>query len=301
MAFSVLWSNKATDTDFKRMDTSVKSFCKKRLWNLPIQGKWKTFLWKLLSNSLPIGIEASKRNLPWNYHCKLCASFDTQLESLDHLFRDCLISSHIWVGSPLGIRSSNGNNISIQSWVINWISFLYKDDSFDSCILFITQLRLSSSTVSIAEDFSVMESIKNHLPVILINDCLCSNNIRLLCDASWHTDFTASVGWIFKDLNGVILHTGQSRFWASSALQAEGTALLHAFRDAARRGFWHISAHSDCLPLVLLLAACTDVQQDLKALGHSIFRVLVSFHCCSLSHYPRVLNRTAHRLAFLAR
>ncbi|XP_074306215.1 uncharacterized protein LOC141641454 [Silene latifolia] len=317
MAFSVLWSNKATDADFKRMDTSVKTFCKKRLWNLPIQGKWKTFLWKLLSNSLPIGIEASKRSLPWNYYCKLCASFDTQLESLDHLFRDCLISSHIWAGSPLGIRSSNGKNIYIQSWVINWISFLYKDDSFDSCILFIStlwriwclrndtvfrsdsvmglsshikilttdainqsyvaQLRLPSSSVSIAGDFSVMESIKNHLPVFIINDCLCSNNIRLLCDASWHTDFTASAGWIFKDLNGVILHTGQSRFWASSTLQAEGTALLHALRDAARRGFWHISAHSDCLPLVLILAACTEVQQDLKALCHSIFRVLVSF------------------------
>ncbi|XP_074318184.1 uncharacterized protein LOC141654978 [Silene latifolia] len=137
VAFSYLWSSKAAMKDRNRMDAASIAFCKKRLWVLPIQGKWKTFIWKLLSNSLPIGTEASKRNLPWNYHCKLCATFDNQIESLEHLFRDCSIASHFWAGSPLGIRSSIGANVSIQTWVINWITFLIKDSSPISCWVFL--------------------------------------------------------------------------------------------------------------------------------------------------------------------
>ncbi|XP_074271590.1 uncharacterized protein LOC141595525 [Silene latifolia] len=316
------------------------AFCKKRLWTLPIQGKWKTFLWKLLSNSLPIGTEASKRNLPWSYQCKLCASFDNHLESLEHLFRDCLITSHIWTGSPLGIRGSNGSNISIKSWVLNWVTFLHKDDSLDSCILFINTLwriwclrndllfhpdsvmglssqikllttdainnssvakrRLSSPANSNFGGSNVMDSIKNHLPFFIISNCLCSNNIRLRCDASWHTDFRASAGWLFQDSHGVVFHTGQFRFWAGSALQAEATTFFHALRDATNQGFWHIDAQTECVRLVLHLAECTEVQQELKTLLRSIFHVLASCHCCSISHCPRILNRTAHRLATLA-
>ncbi|XP_074265128.1 uncharacterized protein LOC141587553 [Silene latifolia] len=310
MALSKFWTTKATHTDHNRMTASSKSF-------------------------------SSKRNLPWNYQCKLCASFDDHLESLEHLFRDCLISSHIWAGSPLGIRSFNGNNIPIQLWVINWISFLHKEYSLDSCILFIStlwriwclrkdlvfrpdsvmglssqirilttdainntsvaKLRLSSFAIPLSGDSSVLESIKNHLPFFIINNCLCSDNIRLMCDASWHSDFRASAGWILQDSVGDVLYTGRSRFRASSAFQAEAMALFHALKDAACKGYWHVDAQSDCLPPVLLLAGCTDVQQDLKTLCRSIFNVLTSFHCCSISHCPRVLNRPAHCLAISAR
>ncbi|XP_074301412.1 uncharacterized protein LOC141632799 [Silene latifolia] len=249
MAFTRHWDAKATHTDHNRMTRSSKSFCKQRLWTLPIQGKWKTFLWKLLSNSLPIGLEASRRNLPWNYQCKLCASFDDHLESLEHLFRDCLISSHIWAGSPLGIRSFNGNNIPIQLWVTNWIGFLLKEDSLDSCILFISTLwriwclrndlvfrpdsvmglssqirilttdAINNSSVAALPlsiqppgDTSVMESIKHHQPFFIINNSLCPDYIRLMCDASWFSDFKASAGWVLQDSVGVVLHTGRSSF-----------------------------------------------------------------------------------------
>ncbi|XP_074271541.1 uncharacterized protein LOC141595473 [Silene latifolia] len=191
-------------------------------WTLIKTDKWKTFLWKLLSNSLPIGTEASKRNLPWSYQCKLAASFDNHLESLEHLFRDRSITSHI---RRVPIRHSHSNGAI----------FLF-----------------------------------NH---------------------------GASAGWLFQDSHGVVFHTGQFRFWPGSALQAEATTFFHALRDATNRGFWHIDAQTDCLRLVLHLADCTEVQQELKTLLRSIFHVLASCHCCSISHCPRILNRTAHRLA----
>ncbi|XP_074266604.1 uncharacterized protein LOC141589883 [Silene latifolia] len=337
VAFSHLWSSKATIKDHNRIDAASIAFCKNRLWVFPIQGKWKTFIWKLLSNSLPTGSEASKRNLPWNYQCKLCASFDNQIESLEHLFRDCSIASHFWAGSPLGIRSSIGANVSIQAWVINWISFLIKDSSPNSCILFVSTLwriwclrndllyrsdlvmdfssqittlttdainnstaakhRLISSANIFASTNMDIASIRNHSPFFLIGDSLCPSAIRLKCDASWRLDFRASAGWIFLDSHGRVIHSGQSRFWAGSALQAEATAFLHALLDAVNQGFYHIDAQTDCLSLALQLTECVDVHQELKSILCSITSLLPSCHCCSISHCPRVANRIAHRLA----
>ncbi|XP_074298055.1 uncharacterized protein LOC141628864 [Silene latifolia] len=337
VAFSHLCSSKGTFKDKNRMDAASIAFCKKRLWVLPIQGKWKTFLWKLISNSLPSGSEASKRNLPWNYQCKLCASFDDQIESPEHLFRDCKIASHFWSGCPLGIRSSIGANVSIQTWVINWISFLIKDSSSFSCILFVSTLwriwclrndllyrstlvmdlssqittlmtdainnstavkrRLISSGDIFASTNMDFASIRNHLPFFLIGDSLCSSPIRLKCDASWRLDFRASAGWFFLDSFGRVIHSGQSRFWVGSALQAEATTFFHALLDAVNHGLYHIDAQTDCLSLALQLTGCSDVHQELKSIFCSITSLLSFCHCCSISHCPRVANRIAHRLA----
>ncbi|XP_074301549.1 uncharacterized protein LOC141632948 [Silene latifolia] len=281
--------------------------------------------------------EASKRNLPWNYHCKLCSTLDNQIESLEHLFRDYSIASHFWAGSRLGIRSSIGANVSIQTWVINWITFLIKDSSPISCTLFVSTLwriwclrnellyrsdvvmdfssqikmlttdAINNSTaakrhfISSADIFAPtnmdIASIRNHSPFLLIGDSLCPCSIRLKCDVSWRLDFRASAGWVFLDSHGNVIQSGQSRFWAGSTLQAEATGFLHALLDAVNQGFYHIDAQTECLSLALQLAECLDVHQELKSILCSISSLLSSCHCCSISHYPRATNRIAHRLA----
>ncbi|XP_074297662.1 uncharacterized protein LOC141628414 [Silene latifolia] len=43
---------------------------------------------------------------------------------MEHLFRDCPVSRHLWASSELGIRVENGIHLSIQKWIIEWIYFL---------------------------------------------------------------------------------------------------------------------------------------------------------------------------------
>ncbi|XP_074299560.1 uncharacterized protein LOC141630687 [Silene latifolia] len=139
-AFSCLWNQKATTMDLSRLNNLTMIFCKQRLWNLPISGKWRLFVWKILTNTLSIGEQARKRDFNWNYECSLCA-IPSQIETLEHLFRDCRIASRFWMASPLGIRSSVGNNISFPSRLMNWISlFLKSDKPFIPISFFISTL-----------------------------------------------------------------------------------------------------------------------------------------------------------------
>ncbi|XP_074290734.1 uncharacterized protein LOC141617433 [Silene latifolia] len=129
-AFSLLWTRKVTAMDLSRIESLTIAFCKNELWSLPITGKWKVFLWKILSNSLPTSVEVVRRGLNWNFRCQLCFSENPQVESMSHIFQDCTCASQIWFASSLGIRSNMGNNLSIQNWIINWLSFFKKNKNF---------------------------------------------------------------------------------------------------------------------------------------------------------------------------
>lgn len=79
--------------------------------------KWKIFLWKILNNSLPIGKEFIKRRIIVESMCRFC---EKEIETLEHLFRDCSISRHVWAAGRLGLRTDQQTNISISIWIWNW-------------------------------------------------------------------------------------------------------------------------------------------------------------------------------------
>ncbi|XP_074306400.1 uncharacterized protein LOC141641645 [Silene latifolia] len=75
--------------DRSRMSTTIVTFCKSKLWKLPISIKLRVFLWKFMANALPVGSEFLKRNMHWRSTCSLCEDSSPCVESLSHLFRDC--------------------------------------------------------------------------------------------------------------------------------------------------------------------------------------------------------------------
>ncbi|XP_074265815.1 uncharacterized protein LOC141588263 [Silene latifolia] len=103
-----------------------KLFCRKKLWNLPGPQTWKILLWKIIASSLPIGSEFVKRDMTWASSCALCNNAGDSVETLDHLFRDCTLSSRIWAGSGLGITVSHLPTIDVRDWIVNWILYLSK-------------------------------------------------------------------------------------------------------------------------------------------------------------------------------
>ncbi|XP_074284135.1 uncharacterized protein LOC141608690 [Silene latifolia] len=247
-AFSYLWNSRATIKDMFRFSIQSKDFCKKELWSLPINNKWKIFLWKIFSNSLPCGEEALKRDLSWNFQCLTCNSDPPSTESLCHIFRDCPFAARIWFASPLGIRSCSGDTIPIQQWIINWPRFFKKNDNFASTISAFG--KSSSQSLVDPEECHGASTIINHYPYMLMGSKLCmSLSIRIKCDATWKSNYKATGGWYFQDHSGSIFHFDNSSFWAKSALQAEAMALKAAIMDATSQGFRHIDIASNCLNL----------------------------------------------------
>ncbi|XP_074267464.1 uncharacterized protein LOC141590805 [Silene latifolia] len=339
LAFDKLWNSKASLKDRTRMEPTSVRFCKK-IWQLPLQNKWKIFLWRLFSNSLPCGEEFRRRNFPGDHFCLFCRAQTPVSETLRHLFRDCSSVSRIWAACPLGIRSFVGNNVSIQQWIINWILLLMKStDPLYSISLFVSTLwhiwclRNRVLFRNEAMDFRVLFKLimvdatnnelverkketakgvlsathpddmdgalllRHHFPHPLIGPSVCSDHVRLKCDASWKTNFKTTAGWLFQNKHGVIFRTGCKNFWAKNALQAEAMALKFACYKAISLGFYHLDAASDCLNLVLQLNGYGTTNQDVLPILNSISLLVSTCHCFSLSHCPRNLNRIAHALA----
>ncbi|XP_074315650.1 uncharacterized protein LOC141651856 [Silene latifolia] len=126
--------------DKARIHANWKLFCRKKLWNLPGPQTWKILLWKIIASSLPIGSEFVKRDMTRASSCALCNNASDSVETLDHLFRDCPLSSRIWAGSGLGMPR-HLPNIDVRDWIVNWILYLSKlEDGLNPVLHFLVIL-----------------------------------------------------------------------------------------------------------------------------------------------------------------
>ncbi|XP_074288621.1 uncharacterized protein LOC141613777 [Silene latifolia] len=135
------------DTDFSFLkDMWVKDFYyNERGWNEELiklvcdekvlPQSWKILVWKIVTDSLPVGYEFERRKLDWDSSCPTCKGEQSGVETMEHLFRDCDISSRIWAGSSLGINSANGTNIRVGEWIINWIHYMTTIEDNDTRII----------------------------------------------------------------------------------------------------------------------------------------------------------------------
>ncbi|KAH9621710.1 hypothetical protein KSS87_000756 [Heliosperma pusillum] len=126
------------EKDRVRINNMGRKFCKSNLWRLRIPERWKILLWKIITQSLPVGAEFKRRNITTNWSCPFCNSPET-LETTAHLFRDCEVTRRLWAGCSLGIRAECNISIPIEDWIINWIKYLdVKDAKGQSSITFIS-------------------------------------------------------------------------------------------------------------------------------------------------------------------
>ncbi|KAH9618834.1 hypothetical protein KSS87_006530 [Heliosperma pusillum] len=133
IAFNLSWNAHATIKDLSRVGTDLKMFIRKKLWHLPGPKSWIILLWKILTNSLAVGEGFIRRGFEGDFNCHLCDS--QTVESCDHLFRDCVFANKVWAGSVLGIHAHIGKELSIQTWIKNWLSLIQKLADWESLAL----------------------------------------------------------------------------------------------------------------------------------------------------------------------
>ena len=87
-----------------------------------------------------MGSEFIKRGMSTLANCAVCNN-PSQMETLEHLFRDCPISARFWMGTDLGIRCDTNDDASIKDWIANWLSFFHKKkDNSDTINKFIATI-----------------------------------------------------------------------------------------------------------------------------------------------------------------
>ncbi|XP_074298058.1 uncharacterized protein LOC141628868 [Silene latifolia] len=78
-----------SNVDRFRMSAPIVTFCKSKLWKLPISNKLTVFLWKFMTNALLVGSEFLKQKMDWRSSCSFCDESSSCVESISQLFRDC--------------------------------------------------------------------------------------------------------------------------------------------------------------------------------------------------------------------
>ncbi|GJU27805.1 hypothetical protein Tco_1166426 [Tanacetum coccineum] len=90
----------------------------KKVWNMKVMPKIKTFWWRACSNALATRENLYKRKCSLSPLCQICNS---QVETIEHVFFECPWMKSVWFGSNYGLRADNvsGNFTSRISSLID--------------------------------------------------------------------------------------------------------------------------------------------------------------------------------------
>lgn len=109
------------------------------LWKSSLFPKWKVFIWKLLTEGIATRSNLQKRKINVSPLCGMCNS---QLETEEHLFRNCDFASHVWSAGSLGVKTQSSVGVESKRWVRDYLSFFMKEDGKedDRLVMFVATL-----------------------------------------------------------------------------------------------------------------------------------------------------------------
>ncbi|XP_074301345.1 uncharacterized protein LOC141632727 [Silene latifolia] len=310
-----------------RISDFGRKFCKSRLWQLPDPQMWKVLVWKILTGSLPVGKEFLKRNLLTDHSCHLCYMNRQEIESLEHLFRDCCVVSRIWAGSQLGLNTNWVSHLSIGEWIITWILYFEKLEESEQRILqFLATLR----NIWVLRNNIIFRGTKLYPRLFFEN---CSHLVSIAIRANQVRGEGKDDGTNLTFGNVEDCHTwirnchhfyvigksgtcqtirvkvdaswyrtyeaaiGWVAFDMGGNIQAEAMGIRRVLDWARDRGMLHLEVATDYLQLVYQIAGIERTHHLIKGILDDITSSTSCFHCLCFSFLPRGLNRIAHGLA----
>ncbi|XP_074266442.1 uncharacterized protein LOC141589715 [Silene latifolia] len=185
------------------------------------------------------------------------------METIEHLFRDCPVSRTLWACSEIGTRTDMGSHLSVEKWIIDWVSYLGNlEGAEERLVRFFAMI-------------SCLWSIRNRVlfqgmdfhPVMFYNPWtqIVGTADRVIAVAQKETNLalgstitmqTERHLWI-RESNPVALSgTGERccyadrRIIAESPSQAEGLGVRMDLLWAREQGIRHLEISTDCFSLV---------------------------------------------------
>lgn len=109
------------DTESKRnrlhigesSNQSANSWLWRKLWQLKVPPKVKTFLWRACREVLPVKEKLSRKGID---NSQLCPAYNEEVESVMHALVLCPAAKIAWFASPLCLRSERIVAHSFFGW-----------------------------------------------------------------------------------------------------------------------------------------------------------------------------------------
>ncbi|XP_031116600.1 uncharacterized protein LOC116020256 [Ipomoea triloba] len=100
----------------KGYQTNLQDHIWKKIWNLEVPNKLKTFLWIAMHDRVMGNAERKRRGLTLEGCCDLCPG---HLESADHILRSCSRAKEIWLAYASREQRSKWRHLDFRRWIIN--------------------------------------------------------------------------------------------------------------------------------------------------------------------------------------
>ncbi|GMI91035.1 hypothetical protein like AT4G29090 [Hibiscus trionum] len=285
----------------------------KLLWSAECPSKVRIFTWKSIWNYIPTFQNLHRKRISPNARCARCNS---QTESLEHVFRECLFSQQLWhclgVTWPAVVGSLT---------YFEWLSWLFKHTgghSIELVIYTVWAIWHSRNKYIHEGKISTVIGTTDFIRgcVIEYKDTLgvCSGprvievvhwspplagffkiNVDASCVPAEHKAFS---GFLIRDENGQVMGSGilpQPTY--ISVLQAEAWAAKQGVEFAIELGFQCLILESDSRTLITKLQATMDDSSEIRIIIADIKSLVQQIPCCRFVFSPRSGNKSAHSLA----
>ena len=290
----------------------------KNLWNIRCQPKIKFFLWKLLRDALPLGLNLRHRGIDASALCPHCQAEESGL----HLMFHCPFAREVWAAAPLkdnlqpdlilnlkqGLEVSKFlinlpplglGNLPLLPWIL-WTLWTCRNKRV------FEQKQISSSEATTQAIASAREwLLAQPIPMDPASShpripefTFPADSILCCSDAAWREDRRAAgFGWTFSNrLLEVSLHGQSFASDIGSPLLAEAMALLLAQQNAVELGFRHVTFASDSLLLIKAINS-ESFPKDLYGILQDVLVLSSAFDKISFHFIPREKNSCANAYA----
>ncbi|XP_026377722.1 uncharacterized protein LOC113272021 [Papaver somniferum] len=150
--------------------------------NLIFMPRVKIFLWKTLSDCLPVK-EILGRHTPIDIQCPLCNGLAS--ESIDHLFTKCVFTEAIWRVLSIDAVFYKDVNMSYKDWCLIWLKDGVNRDFYSYVLWYIWKYRCKVVFHNVCPNpYDLIEFIKKDGPQFLDSKTiyLDSKRVSSQCD-----------------------------------------------------------------------------------------------------------------------
>ncbi|XP_031120872.1 uncharacterized protein LOC116024110 [Ipomoea triloba] len=285
------------------------------LWKIKCPAKWRTFVWRALSNTLPTTINLIIKRVEVDPSCPMCR---ISHENTMHSLVLCDYSKLIWHDFCLHIPSVNDNDFGV--WFRKALTVLSEEDIIIAIAVMYHIWRARNmavwsgalpllhgvwrSAMAAVSAWRQVHGTLHHQQLPKVTSTRAEGAlVHCYVDAGYkaHTR-TATVGAILLAHDGGFLAAFNGILPACfSPLMAESLACKEALSWLKDRGLTSAHIYTDCSMLKDLLTTPQPTLLSYVSFSIDASRAIMSvFNTCSVNLVPRAANRAAHALVALA-
>ncbi|XP_010462630.1 PREDICTED: uncharacterized protein LOC104743220 [Camelina sativa] len=294
-------------------DAALNFNWQSHLWKLHTSPKVKNFLWKAMSDALPVGEQLARRGLNAEVTCRSCG----ETESVSHLLLHCRRAKEVWLKAPIlhleisstttiedflslakhkcNLPPSGVSKGELYPW-IRWQlslarnSLVFEDKEIPVSDILIRAIK-SAREWQEAQNMLTTPRLTTDQPEQPVQTSSC----KVFVDAAWNsTTGNGGFGWAVVNADSAY----EERFSdhkesIGSALIAEAWAVFLALKHSLLLNKTELQLFSDCQSLINE----DGFHIELFGLLQDIRELRSSFDAISFTFIPRLANHVADSLA----